>query len=56
MAFVQDLNGSRNMDYRFGLPLEPWGTSRDAPIWFGKPAWDDAKFEVPGPPVTSTAR
>ncbi len=32
----------------FGIPREPWGSSRDAKGTFGPPAFRDAQFHYPG--------
>lgn len=56
VVFLHDLNGNSDMDFRFGLPTEPWGTSRDAAMWLGKPAWAESVFAVPGPAVVASAR
>jgi uncharacterized protein (DUF2141 family) len=43
----QDLNSNDKMDQSWvGLPLEPFGFSRDARPHFAKPAFDRVKFEV----------
>jgi uncharacterized protein (DUF2141 family) len=41
-----DLNGNGKLERGlFGIPKEPIGISRDAPIHFGPPKWQDAEFE-----------
>jgi uncharacterized protein (DUF2141 family) len=41
-----DLNGNGKLERGlFGIPKEPIGISRDAPIHFGPPRWQDAEFE-----------
>ena len=43
----QDINSNDKMDQSWvGLPLEPFGFSRDARPRFNKPAFDRVKFEV----------
>lgn len=57
VSFIHDLNGNNDMDSNLlGIPREPWGVSRDAPIRMGPPRWEDAAFPHPGPPVSATAR
>lgn len=42
----QDVNGNGKLDRGlFGVPKEPIGISRDAPIHFGPPKWPDASFD-----------
>ena len=42
----QDVNGNGKLDRGlFGVPKEPIGISRDAPIHFGPPRWQDAAFD-----------
>jgi uncharacterized protein (DUF2141 family) len=42
----QDLNSSGKLERGlFGIPKEPIGISRDAPIHFGPPKWQDAWFD-----------
>jgi len=43
----QDLNSNGKMDTSWlGLPLEPFGFSRDARPFLAKPSFDDVKFTV----------
>ena len=43
----QDLNSNNKMDTTWlGLPLEPFGFSRDAKPFLSKPSFDDVKFIV----------
>ena len=45
-AFV-DSNGNHKLDSNFlGMPIEPYGFSRDARNSFKKPSFEDAAFEV----------
>lgn len=51
----QDLNGNGKLDRNLlGIPREPIGISRDAPIHFGPPKWDDAAFDHDGEPQRIT--
>jgi uncharacterized protein (DUF2141 family) len=43
----ENANGKHDTNF-FGLPLEGYGFSRDAPIMLGPPKFDDAMFEVTG--------
>ncbi len=46
--FMHDVNGNGDMDMNlFGLPTEPWGTSRDAPSLLGPPRFRRASFTHP---------
>lgn len=47
VAILHDLNDNGEMDFRLGLPQEPWGVSRDAPIALGRPRFADAVFDHP---------
>lgn len=43
----QDVNSNNKMDTNWiGLPLEPFGFSRDAKPFLSKPGFDDVKFTV----------
>ena len=43
----QDINSNGNMDTSWlGVPLEPFGFSRDARPFLTKPAFDDVKFSL----------
>jgi uncharacterized protein (DUF2141 family) len=43
----QDVNGNDKMDTSWlGLPLEPFGFSRDATPFLSKPSFDDVKFTL----------
>jgi len=47
IAVFHDENGNGKHDTNFfGLPLEGYGFSRDAPIMLGPPKFEDALFEV----------
>jgi uncharacterized protein (DUF2141 family) len=46
VAFIHDENENGKLDTNFlGIPSEGVGASNDAKSTFGKPSWDDAKFE-----------
>ena len=55
---VHDENNNRTLDRPGFLPTEGMGFSRDAPMRFGPPQWDDAKFDLaePGATVPLTMR
>lgn len=38
----------------FGIPVEPYGFSNDAPVRFGPPSWSAAKFTVAGETTAHT--
>ncbi|MEE2760008.1 MAG: DUF2141 domain-containing protein [Pseudomonadota bacterium] len=48
VAMHHDQNGNKDMDtYFFGLPKEGYGFSRDAPVFFGPPSFEEAAVIVP---------
>jgi len=48
VAMHHDENGNKDMDtYLFGLPKEGYGFSRDAPVIFGPPSFEQAAVTVP---------
>lgn len=50
-----DLNGNGQMDANpFGIPIEPFAFSNNAPASMGPPAWADAAFEVTAGTTTQT--
>jgi uncharacterized protein (DUF2141 family) len=55
---VHDENDNQTLDRPGFLPTEGMGFSRDAPMRFGPPRWDDAKFDLaePGASVPLTMR
>jgi uncharacterized protein (DUF2141 family) len=58
-ALYQDRDSNLKLDKTWiGLPAEPFGVSRDAPIRMAPPKHKDAAFDVSGPltPVTVTLR
>ena len=49
MTFIHDENANGKLDTNFiGIPSEGFGTSRNAPVRFGPPDFDDAKFRHTG--------
>jgi len=59
LALYQDRDSNLKLDKTWiGLPDEPFGVSRDAPIRMAPPKHKDAAFDVAGPltPVTVTLR
>lgn len=49
VSAVQDLNGNGRMDRNpVGMPMEPYGFSRDAAGSFGPPSFEAAKITVSG--------
>jgi uncharacterized protein (DUF2141 family) len=59
VALYQDRDSNLKLDKTWiGLPSEPFGVSRDAPIRMAPPKHKEAAFEVTGPltPVTVTLR
>lgn len=43
---IHDENDNRELDRPGLLPTEGMGFSRDAPMRFGPPRWDDARFDL----------
>jgi uncharacterized protein (DUF2141 family) len=57
VAVHHDVNENGHMDFRLGVwPLEPWGVSRDAPVFVQRPRFVDAAFAHPGAPGLLHAR
>jgi uncharacterized protein (DUF2141 family) len=59
IALYQDRDSNQKLDKTWiGLPSEPFGISRDAPLRMAPPKHKEAAFEVNGPltPVTVTLR
>ncbi len=55
IKLFHDVNGNGKMDANpFGMPIEPFGFSNNAPAKFGPASWADAAFDV-GAPSTSHA-
>jgi len=47
----EDMNNELNTGF-FGIPSEPYASSRGAVGRFGPPKWEDAKFELANPTAT----
>ena len=48
IQMFHDVDGDGKMGTNpFGMPIEPFGFSNNAPAQFGPAAWKDAAFEVP---------
>ena len=57
VAVYHDENGNGAFDQGlFGLPLEDYGFSNDAPVWFGPPDFADAAFALEGEVTEITIR
>lgn len=57
VSFFHDVDGDGELAVNWvGLPKEPWGVSRDAPMAFGPPKFDSAAFTHPGPPQAASVR
>lgn len=55
IKIFQDLDADGAMDANpFGIPSEPYGFSNDAPVRFGPPAWQAARFDVSAAAVSHT--
>lgn len=53
LSVYHDEDGDRKMARNaVGMPLEPWGFSKDAMGMFGPPAFDDAKVTLPATGAT----
>jgi uncharacterized protein (DUF2141 family) len=49
ISAFHDVNDNQKLDTNFvGMPIEPYGFSRDAHGLFGPPAFDDARLAVDG--------
>lgn len=56
-SFIHDVDNDGDMNTNWlGLPREPWGVSRDAPMRYGPPAFEEAAFTHPGATVVATAK
>jgi uncharacterized protein (DUF2141 family) len=52
LSVLQDLNGNRKLDTNFiGIPIEPSGSSNNAPARFSAPKFKDALFTVGDTPI-----
>ena len=49
---IHDENDNQALDRPGLLPTEGMGFSRDAPMRFGPPRWDDARFDLAEPGAT----
>lgn len=50
IKMFHDVDGDGKMATNpFGMPIEPFGFSNNAPAQFGPPSWDAAAFDVTGP-------
>ena len=57
IAVFHDENGNGTFDQGFlGIPLEDYGFSNDAPVFFGPPSFDDAAVTVGPEGATITIR
>ncbi len=55
ITIFQDVDSNGEMAKNaFGIPTEPYGFSNDAPIRFGPPKWDAARFSVGEGKTTQT--
>jgi uncharacterized protein (DUF2141 family) len=55
IKMFHDVDGDGKMGANpFGMPIEPYGFSNNAPAQFGPATWDAAAFDV-GAPATSTS-
>ncbi len=52
LAVIHDENGNGRLDTFAGIPREGYGFSRNAPVRFGPPRFDAARFTLTGPEVT----
>lgn len=56
-SFIHDLNGDGTLKTnRLGMPREPWGVTRDAPMRAAAPAFDESSFPHPGAVVVATVK
>jgi uncharacterized protein (DUF2141 family) len=46
LAIFHDENGNKKLDTFLGIPREGYGFSRNPPVHFGPPRFDQARFEV----------
>jgi uncharacterized protein (DUF2141 family) len=55
IKLFHDVDGDGKMATNpFGMPIEPFGFSNNAPAQFGPATWMDAAFDVPAAGVTHT--
>jgi uncharacterized protein (DUF2141 family) len=57
IKLFHDVNGNGKMDTNpFGMPIEPFAFSNNAPAQFGPATWDGAKFDVAAPTTAHTIK
>ena len=57
IKLFQDVDGDGKMGMNpFGMPIEPFAFSNNAPAQFGPAKWDAAKFEVSATGATQTIK
>jgi uncharacterized protein (DUF2141 family) len=57
IKMFHDVDGDGKMGTNpFGLPLEPYGFSNNAPAQFGPATWDAAAFKVAAPATTASIK
>lgn len=57
IKLFHDVDGDGKMATNpFGMPIEPFGFSNNAPAKFGPAVWADAKFTVSAPATTHTIK
>ncbi|MCL4673615.1 MAG: DUF2141 domain-containing protein [Sphingomonadaceae bacterium] len=56
LKLFHDLDGNGKMGMNgFGMPTEPYAFSKNAPVSFGPPRWDQAVFTVEGETVQTVS-
>lgn len=57
IKMFHDVDGDGKMGMNpFGMPIEPFAFSNNAPAQFGPAKWDAAKFDVAAPAATQTIK
>ena len=57
IKMFHDVDGDGKMGTNpFGMPIEPFAFSNNAPAQFGPAKWDAAKFDVAAPAATQTIK
>lgn len=56
VSLFHDENGNNRLDKLLGIPSEGFGFSRDAPIHFGPPRFDAARFAMTGADLSLAIR
>jgi uncharacterized protein (DUF2141 family) len=57
IKLFHDVNGNGKMDTNaFGMPLEPFAFSNNAPAQFGPASWEGARFEVAAPSTAHSVK